>query len=166
MFNFTESQRSAEERLRRGSHRHRRSDTGQSRLHPEVVEELRSLILGFDRPSLVAVRRHLANWGARRGLRPPSRASLYNTLPRVQGHVYPVARLPPHVQAALYNLPRDGDVPGHQLAFYCFNYGSLAAVSYAAGLPWLDLYQADHLRGWRPRSRGLLHAVLRTRGIQ
>lgn len=56
-------------------------------------------------------------------------------------------------------------MPGPQLAFYCLNYGSLAAISYAAGLPWLDLYQAGRLRGWRPRSRGLLDAVLRARGI-
>jgi hypothetical protein len=48
--------------------------------------------------------------------------------------------------------------------FYCLNYGSLAAMSFAAGLPWLDLHQARHLRGWRPRSRGLLDAVLRARG--
>jgi hypothetical protein len=65
----------------------------------------------------------------------------------------------------LYNLGPTGTVPGHQLAFYCFNYGSLAAVSYAAGLPWLDLHQARRLQGWRPRSRGLLDAVMRVRGI-
>jgi hypothetical protein len=56
-------------------------------------------------------------------------------------------------------------VPGHQLAFYCFNYGSLGAISYAAGLPWLDLYQARRMRGWRPRSFGLLLAVMRRRGL-
>ena len=93
----------------------------------------------------------------------PSRASLYNTLPRIPGHVYRVALLPPHVKEALYNLGPDGEVPGHQLAFYCFNHGSLAAVSYGAGLPWLDLYQALHLRGWRPRSLGLLQAAVRMR---
>ena len=107
--------------------------------------------------------RHLADWCASRGLRPPSRAGLYNQLPRIPGHTYEVGSLPPHVKAALYNLGPNGEVPGHQLAFYCFNYGSLAAVSYAAGLPWLDLYQALHLRGWRPRSRGLLQAAMRVR---
>jgi hypothetical protein len=56
-------------------------------------------------------------------------------------------------------------VPGHQLAFYCFDYGSLAAISFAAGLPWLDLYQARRMRGWRPRSFGLLAAVMRRRGL-
>ena len=56
-------------------------------------------------------------------------------------------------------------VPGHQLAFYCFNYGTSDVMSFAAGLPWLDLYQAAHLRGWWPRSRGLLDASLRARRI-
>ncbi|MCX6549893.1 MAG: hypothetical protein NTY02_02600, partial [Acidobacteria bacterium] len=100
------------------------------------------------------------------GLRPPARSSLYNTLARIEGHRYRVADLPGHVVRALYNLAITGDVPGHQLAFYCFNYGSMRAISYAAGLPWLDLYQALHVRGWRPRSRGLLAAVMRTRGIR
>jgi hypothetical protein len=114
---------------------------------------------------MAAIQRHLAEWCASRDLRPPSRASLYNTLSRLPGHVFPIRSLPPHVQGALYNLGPDGEVPGHQLAFYCFNYGSLRAVSYAASLPWLDLYQAQHLRGWRPRSRGLLQAAMRVRGI-
>lgn len=100
------------------------------------------------------------------GLRPPSRASLYTLLTRIEGHVYAVPTLPPSVRDALYNLSPDGTVPGHQLAFYCFNYGSLGAASYAAGLPWLDLYQASRLRGWRPRSRGLLLAAMRVRGLR
>jgi hypothetical protein len=85
---------------------------------------------------------------------------------RIEGHVYDISALPPHVREALYNLAPDGTVPGHQLAFYCFNHGSLAAASYAAGLPWLDLYQAARLRGWRPRSWGLLRAALRARGLE
>jgi len=100
------------------------------------------------------------------GIKPPARASLYNTLARIEGHRYRIADLPRHVVQALYNLAPAGDVPGHQLAFYCFNYGSMPAISYAAGLPWLDLYQALHARGWRPRSRGLLAAVMRARGIR
>jgi hypothetical protein len=163
MFDLLESQRQAEQRFVRTSRRRRRSDAGRSRLAPAVVEELRSLVLGLERPSMAAIRRHLTDWCVSRGLRPPSRASLYNTLPRIPGHVYGVALLSPHVKEALYNLGPDGEVPGHQLAFYCFNYGSLAAVSYAAGLPWLDLYQALYLRGWRPRSLGLLHAAMRVR---
>ena len=100
------------------------------------------------------------------GLKVPARASLYNALARLDGHVYAVGTLPPAVVEALYNIAPDGLVPGRQLAFYCFNYGSLPAISYAAGLPWLDLYQARRLRGWRPRSRGLLDAVMRVRGIR
>ncbi|HVS12347.1 MAG TPA: hypothetical protein VMV46_00345 [Thermoanaerobaculia bacterium] len=74
-------------------------------------------------------------------------------------------QLPAPVRESLYNLSEDGTVPGHQLAFHCFNYGSLQAMSFAAGLPWLALYQAARLPGWRPRSKGLLDAILRTRGI-
>jgi len=165
MFDLSKSQRRAEQRFARTSRRRRRSDAGRSRLDPAVLEELHSLVLGLERPSMAAIRRHLARWCVPRGLRPPSRASLYNALRRLPGHVYPVPSLPPHVKEALYNLGPSGEVPGHQLAFYCFNYGSLAAVSYAAGLPWIDLYQAMHLRGWRPRSSGLLQAALRVRGI-
>jgi len=100
------------------------------------------------------------------GIKPPARASLYNTLARIEGHRYRMADLPGYVVQALYNLAPTGEVPGHQLAFYCFNYGSMPAISYAAGLPWLDLYQAMRGRGWRPRSRGLLAAVMRARGIR
>jgi len=100
------------------------------------------------------------------GIRPPSRASLYNTFSRIEGHRYSIALLPDHVAATLYNLAPAGDVPGHQLAFHCFNYGSMSAISYAAGLPWLDRYQAACVRGWRPRSLGLLRAVMRARRIR
>ncbi|HEV8240093.1 MAG TPA: hypothetical protein VGS57_12050 [Thermoanaerobaculia bacterium] len=78
---------------------------------------------------------------------------------------YSIAGLPAAVRATLYNLSDTGEVPGHQLAFYCFNYGGLEAMSFAAGLPWLALYQAARMRGWRPRSRGLLAAVLDAREI-
>lgn len=100
------------------------------------------------------------------GLKPPARASLYNAFLRIDGHTYAAAELPSPVVATLYNLAQAEHVPGPQLAFYCFNYGSLPAVSYAAGLPWLDLYQAQRIRGWRLRSRGLLAAVMRVRGIR
>src|SRR5450756_2493620 len=121
---------------------------------------------GMDRPAMAQIRHRLDVVCLEHGLRPPSRASLYSTLSRIPGHAYQVSLLPPHVRAALYNLSDDAEVPGHQLVFYCVNYGSFAVVSYAASLPWLDLYQASHLRGWRPRSRGLLHAAMRVRGIR
>jgi hypothetical protein len=129
------------------------------------LAELRAAALGMQRPSIAALRRRIADLCAAQGRRPPSRGSLYNAFLRIKGHTYAISELPPHVAAALYNLSPGGSVPGHQLAFYCFNYGSIAAVSFAAGLPWLDLHQARHLRGWRPRSRGLLRAVMRVRGI-
>jgi hypothetical protein len=69
------------------------------------------------------------------------------------------------VQGALYNLGPTGQVPGHQLVFHAFQHGDTRAMSFAAGLPWLDLYQAQRMRGWRARSRGLLDAVMRRRGI-
>ncbi len=96
-------------------------------------------------------------------MRTPSRASLYNALPVLNGHLYRVSGLPPATAAALYNFDGSGTVSGRQLVFHCLNYGQLDAVSFAAGLPWLDLYQAQYVRGWRPRSRGLLAAILRVR---
>jgi hypothetical protein len=165
MLDLEDSQRRAEQRLARASKRRRRSDAGRTRLHPVVLDALRSLVLGSDRPSMAAIQRRITDLCARHGLRPPSRASLYNALSTIPGHTYRVPLMPPPVGEALYNLTRNGRVPGHQLVFYCFNYGSLAAMSYAAGLPWIDLYQAMRLRGWRPRSRGLLKAAMRVRGI-
>jgi hypothetical protein len=166
MFDLTVSQNLARRRLERHSSRRRRSDAGQSRLPPEVLEGLRAVVRGSDRPSMADVQHHIAKVCAERGLNLPSRASLYNALARIEGHSHDISRLPSSVREALYNLAPDGSVPGHQLAFYCLNYGSMAAVSYAAGLPWLDLYQASRLRGWRPRSRGLLHAVMAARGLR
>ena len=109
--------------------------------------------------------RELAAFCRRRRLRAPARATVYRFIERCPPHRYRIEDLPPPVQAALYNLGPDGDVPGHQLAFHAFQHGDTAAMSFAAGLPWLDLYQADRMRGWRPRSHGLLRAVLRRRSI-
>jgi hypothetical protein len=110
--------------------------------------------------------RRITNLCRSRRIKVPARASLYNAFSRVEGHRHSIALLPAHVAATLYNLTPEGDVPGHQLAFHCFNYGSVPAISYAASLPWLDLYQAARVRGWRPRSRGLLMAVMRARRIR
>jgi hypothetical protein len=132
-------------------------------MRSELLAELRALVLAADRPSMTDIHRRRTALARRRGWRPPARATLYAALATLEGSRHEVARLPPPVRAALYNLAPDAMVPGHQLAFYCFNYGSLAAMSYAAGLPWLDLYQAGRARGWRPRSRGLLAAALRAR---
>lgn len=99
------------------------------------------------------------------GARCPSRATVYNYMARSPSKVYDARTLPPAVRASLYNLADDVQVPGHQLAFYALNYGDLPAAMFAATLPWLDLYQAARVRGWRSRSRALLEAILRHRGI-
>jgi hypothetical protein len=143
----------------------RRSDAGTLRLAPTVQRALRALVLGQERPRMADLKRALDERCRRAGERAPSRATLYQALWRLEGHAYEPRRLPAAVRRVLYNLDPAGAVPGHQLAFYCFNYGTLDAVSFAAGLPWLDLYQAARLSGWRPRSQGLLIAVMRVRGI-
>jgi hypothetical protein len=99
------------------------------------------------------------------GLPCPTRATVYAFMARGPAHRYRLAALPEAVRACLYNLEGSVEVPGHQLAFYAFHYGSTRALCFAAGLPWLDLYQAARLPGWRPRSRGLLEAVLCQRRI-
>jgi len=99
-------------------------------------------------------------------LEPPSRSTVYDIMATAPGPKYRVADLPDAVRAALYNLVDESVAPARQVAFYCFNYGDLAAVSFAAGLPWLALHQAGRLPGHRRRSRGLLRAVALVRGIE
>ena len=164
MFDITQSQRLAERYLTRPAGRARRSDAGRSRLPAPVLAEIRAAATGFGRPSMAGLQGRLATLCAEKGLRPPSRASLYAAFDSIEGDVYQISTLPPAAGDCLYNLPSDGMVPGRQLVFSCLNYGSLAAMSFAAGLPWLDLHQARLVRGWRPRSHGLLLALLRVRG--
>jgi hypothetical protein len=166
MFDLGQSQAEARKRLGPYSLRRRRVDAGRSRLRPELLSELRALVLAAERPSMMAVQRRLAAFARERGWRPPSRAALYAALARIDGSRFEASSLPEPARAALYNLAVDALVPGHQLAFYCFNYGSIEAQSFAAGLPWLDLHQASLARGWRPRSRGLLLAALRARELR
>ncbi len=165
MFDIQQSQRDAKARLGRASRRRRRADAGRSRLPAPVLAVVRQSTLGPRRPNMAALRQRVAELCATTGLNPPARATLYNAFDRIEPRHYRVSTLPPHAAAALYNLAPDTVVPGPQLAFYCFNYGSLAAVSFASSLPWLDLYQARRLPGWRPRSRGLFDAVMRARGL-
>lgn len=164
-FNLDASLDQARRRLGREGGRRRRADAGKLRIAPAVLAALRPLLLGPERPRMVDLERDLAAACRRARVRPPSRTTLYAALARVDSHIYPSSALPPHVRAVLYNLQPTATVPGHQLAFYCFNYGGLDVVSWAAAMPWLDLYQAARMRGWRPRSLGLLQAVLRARGI-
>jgi hypothetical protein len=164
-FDLAASVDRARRRFGSGGARQRRSDAGKLRLPAATVALLRPLLLDQGRPRMVDLQRELAAACQRRGLKAPARATLYACLALVEPHGYRVVDLPRHVQGALYNLDVSATVPGHQLAFYCFNHGDLAAISYAAGLPWLDLFQAAKLGGWRPRSRGLLQAVLQLRHI-
>ena len=117
------------------------------------------------------VERQLRAFCQRQGLPAIARASLYNALERV-----PVPRLarrglPAAVQQALYNLSEpsagsvDPEIPADQIVFYAFNYGSTQAISFASGLPWLCLHRAERRLGWRPKSRSLLTAVMKYRGI-
>lgn len=145
--------------------RKRRSDRGQSRLHPSLMSKLDALLSTEDRPSMSSLLEELETFCKQSDLALPSRATLYAFMAKTPTPRHLPRQLPEAVQAALYNLDLDVPVPGHQLAFYCFNYGNLAAASFAAGLPWLPLYQASRMRGFRPKSRGMLEAVLRVRGI-
>jgi hypothetical protein len=168
-FDLEQSLRNAEQRLpprtRAGTMRRPRSDAGSSRLPEPVAEALLALLRRQERPPMREMLREVADLCRERQLRVPARATVYRFMDRCPPRQVRIAELPESVQRALYNLELDGTVPGHQLAFYAFNYGDVQALSYAAGLPWLDLYQADRMRGWRAGSHGVLKAVLLRRGI-
>lgn len=143
----------------------RRSDAGKSRLPGPVDRYLRSLLLGQERPSVRALQRDLERQCSRLAVRPPSRATIYNAIARCPSTRYLGRKLPEVVRLALYNVDLEASIPGEQVAFYAFNYGDLSAASWAAGMPWLALYHAARMRGWRPKSQGLLLAAMHRRGI-
>jgi len=151
--------------LRAGPRRKKRSDNGKSRIHPPVLRHLRALLASQDFPGIAPLLAALQRFCLAEAVACPSRATVYKLMQRDPAGTYPVTSLPPSVRAALYNLSDDAVVPGAQLAFYCFNYGDLAATHFAAGLPWLPLYQAYRMRGWRRQSQGLLRAVLVARKV-
>lgn len=130
-----------------------------------MLARIEELLRGQERPQVRVLMERLAHDCEARGLRPPARATIYQAMARTAPRSYAVAELPAAARETLYNLQGTREVPGHQLAFYCLNYGDLGAISFAAGLPWLALYQAARLPGWRPRSRGLLEAIRRSRGL-
>jgi len=109
--------------------------------------------------------RDLAAICAKEGITTPSRATVYKLLDRLPVPFYAVSGLPEAVRDALYNLGPRSEAPARQVAYYCFNYGTMDAVSFAAGLPWLAIYQALRLPGYREKSRGLALAVARARRI-
>jgi hypothetical protein len=118
---------------------------------------------GDERPRFVELEAAVARFCQGEGLPRPSRATLYNYFGTAPLPSYEFGALPPSVQAALYNLREGSRVPAHQVVFASFNYGDLEAISFASALPWLALYQADRLRGWRPKSHALLRAIARQR---
>jgi hypothetical protein len=152
-------------RLSRTRPGRKRADAGRSRMSKNVRAILQSLLSGQQRPPTGELLAQLAERCRQHGERCPSRASVYNFLPNASGPTYPVRELPEHVRASLYNLTDESNIPGHQLAFYLFNYGDSRALGFAASLPWLCLFQAERLRGFRPKSHALLRAVMQARGI-
>jgi hypothetical protein len=148
-----------------------RSDRGRARIAPKIEAKLHDLLLQPDKPSMSAVERQLRAFCEGLGVKPIARASLYNAIERVSVPRFARRELPEAVQQALYNLgePDGGEgsdtVPADQVVFYAFNYGSATAISFASGLPWLCLQRAERRPGWRPKSRSLLSAVMKYRGI-
>lgn len=100
----------------------------------------------------------------RLGLRPPSRATVYNAMERVEPPLYEADELPEAVRRCLHNV-ESGLIPGHQVAFAAFNYGDTRAMSFAAGMPWSCLFRAARMHGFRPKSLGLLRAIMSFRGM-
>ena len=157
--------RRAEKRLGK-SVRKVRSDRGRPRLDLGVLECLVEVLGGQEQPSGRELIGELAKRCLDRGLDVPSRATVYKMMRTLVCGTRRMGDLPGPVRAALYNVAEDADVPEHLIVFHCFNHGDVAAISYASGMPWLALYQAARMRGFRARSRGLLRSVLRTRGMR
>ncbi len=166
-FNLQTSFKRAEKRLglRTPPARKQRSDLGVFRIPEATIALLRRSLSGTEFPGIPKILNELEILCQEQRQPMPSRATVYKFIKQYPGPTYPISELPRAVRKALYNLSEDTSVPGAQLAFYCFNYGNLKAVQYAAGLPWWPLYQACRMRGWRPKSQGLLLAVMRARGI-
>jgi hypothetical protein len=154
----------ARARLATGQHtRRQRSDRGKSRMDARAQAALSSLLSSVSRPRMRDVLHELRARARASGFRCPSRATVYNSLPRIAAPSYRIADLPDAARASLHNLDHAGEVPGAQLVFHLVNYGDTRALSFAASLPWLCLYQAERMRGFRPKSLGLLRALLRAR---
>jgi hypothetical protein len=129
-----------------------------------VESKLLSILGSQERPAVVDVLRKLESYCRSRSLRMPSRATIYNAMDRVPIPMFAYEDLPSSVQRTLHNVAH-GPIPGHQIAFAAFSYGDSRALSFAAGLPWVCLRAASKARGFRPKSRALLDAVIAYRGI-
>jgi hypothetical protein len=145
--------------------RRSRSDRGRSRLPGPIVEFLNKALSGLDRPRFADLEADVARFSDEHGFSCPSKATLYYYLTIAPLPAFEFGSLPLSVRASLYNLGDGSRVPAHQVVFAAFNYGDIGAISFAAGLPWLALYQADRTRGWRPKSHALLRAVMKGRGL-
>jgi len=110
------------------------------RLGPEVNAILLDTLGGHERPTLGTILGRLNAQCLEAGVAAPARATVYNFMAKTPGRLYRVGELPTSVQQALYNVDAQSEVPGRQLVFYCFNYGTSAAMMFAAGMPWLALY--------------------------
>ncbi len=147
--------------------RRRRSDRGRSRLDPAVEQQLHALLKpqGYDRPGASEVSRGLAEFCQRSGRRVPARSTIYNAVNRLPPIEYDRGALPESVKRTLHNIG-GVRIAGRQIVFATFNYGDTAAISYASTLPWLCLWAAAQMRGWRPKSLALLRAVMHRRGMR
>lgn len=143
--------------------RRQRSDAGRPRIDAKARALLSELLSVAQRPHMHEVLALLKQRCRAERVPCPSRAASYNVLPHLDTPMYRVADLPDHVGAALYNLDDATRVSGAQLAFYLMNHGDTRALSFAAAMPWLCLYQAERMRGFRPKSHALLRALLRAR---
>jgi hypothetical protein len=145
--------------------RRARADRGRSRMPEPIRAFLNEVLSGVDRPRFLDIETEVARFSKNRGLPCPSRATLYHYFASAPAGTLDWNDLPIAVQRALYNLGEGVRVPAHQVVFAAFNYGDIEAISFASGLPWLALYQADRVRGWRPKSHSLLRAVMKGRGL-
>lgn len=87
--------------------RRSRSDRGASRLDEQVEAELVRLLSGKQRPDMTKVAAALRDYATARGLRPASRATLYNALQRIPLAVCDWQALPAEVRQSLYNWRAD-----------------------------------------------------------
>jgi hypothetical protein len=72
----------------------------------------------------------------------------------------PLRELPEAVRRCFHNVDPSARVSDVDIAFACFNVGDLRALSFAAALPLPALEAARARRGFRPKSRALLDAVI------
>ena len=160
IFDLASSIERATQRLGRSARK--RADAGRSRLPARVDRKLRELLSGHERPRIRDVQRELVALCRRLGISSPS---IYNAIERCPAPRYVAGELPEAVRTVLHNVDRDGEIPGAQVAFAAFNYGDPGVVSWASGMPWLALHHAARMRGWRPRSLGLLRAAMHHRRL-